>query len=157
MATTLVIGLGNRHCGDDAVGPLAADALRPEIESRGLDVELTIGRHDAMDLTNAWRDRGAVHVIDAFRTTEPPGTIRRIAVHRGADLGAIRQAASTHALGLREAIDLAATLDALPRSLTLWGVCGADFDIGAALTPAVEQALPALVHRLVSELDSGRQ
>jgi len=152
MATTLIIGLGNPHCGDDAVGPLAVDALRPVLSENGLVAELSTGRHDAMDLTNAWRDRDDVHVIDAFRTADPPGTIRRIAVTRGADLGELRQAASTHALGLREALDLAATLDALPASLTLWGICAAQFDLDATLTPAVEKALPGLVRRLVAEL-----
>jgi len=156
MTATLVIGLGNRLRGDDAVGPVVVDALQPELRARQIDAELLVGRFDAMDLTNAWRNRAAVHVIDAFRSTEPPGSIRRIAIGPGADLGALRQAASTHALGLREAIGLAGTLQDLPGSLTVWGISAESFGTDQPLSPAVDQAVPELVRAVLAELSGNR-
>jgi len=152
MADTLVLGLGNASRGDDAVGLRAADALRAALPE-GHRAEIRSGRYDAMDLVQAWRGAGTVHVIDALRDADPAGTIRCIPVAAGTGLGALPPAASTHALGLREAIKLAAALDGLPVSLTVWGVCGERFAVDDALSPAVAGAIPELVRRLVEALE----
>jgi len=152
MADTLVLGLGNASRGDDAVGLLAADALRSAL-GHASPVAVRRGRYDAMDLVQVWRSARTVHVIDALRSTDPPGTIQRISVDAGTDLGALPPAASTHALGLREAIELAAALDGLPGSLTVWGITGARFEVDDALSPAVAAAVPELVQRLLGDLE----
>jgi hydrogenase maturation protease len=56
--------------------------------------------------------------------------------------------ASTHALGLAAAIELARELGRLPRRLVVYGIEGERFELGEGLTPAVGDA----VERLVAEL-----
>ena len=60
--------------------------------------------------------------------------------------------ASTHALGLAEAIELARALDRLPARLELYGIEGARFEAGAGLTPAVAPAVEALCGELCERL-----
>lgn len=58
---------------------------------------------------------------------------------------------STHTLGVVEAIDLARTLNQLPRRLLVYGVTGQHFGPGIGLSAAVEKAVPEVVERIVQE------
>ena len=146
MARVLLIGLGNPARGDDGAGPAIAERIAQLLPDHRLQV--MSGQFDAMALVNAWRAVPRVHVTDAIRSDDPPGTVRAWEVGEGTDVAALAGAASSHALGLREAIELATAVGALPPSLTVWGVTGRRYGIGEARSPEVEEAIPALVQRL---------
>jgi hydrogenase maturation protease len=92
-------------------------------------------------------------VVDATRSGEAPGTVRRLP--RAAP--ALRAPASSHALGVSQALALAEALGRAPRRLELVGVEAGD---GTGLTPCreVERAVPgavALVREVLAELLTG--
>jgi hydrogenase maturation protease len=132
----LVVGVGNADRGDDAAGLLAARRLGG-IELEG-DPSALIDLLDGVD--------DAV-VIDAVRSGSEPGTVHRIAVG-DAPVAAIPRAASTHLIGLADALELARVLGRLPRRTTVYGIEGGRFALGDAVSPAVAAA----IERVVSEL-----
>jgi hydrogenase maturation protease len=132
----LVVGIGSAARGDDAAGLIAARRLG------GIELE---GDPSALiDLLDGVED--AV-VIDAVRSDAPPGTVHRIAVG-DAPVAALPRGASTHLIGLAEALELARVLGRLPPRTTVYGIEGGRFGLGDALSPVVAAA----VERVVAEL-----
>jgi len=127
----LVIGCGNRLRGDDAAGILTAERLRE------LGVPAQICGGEATALIETWDGAQDVIVIDAVITGAPPGTL-----HIWDDLQALPSSASasTHGLGVAEAIQLARTLDRVPARLCVWGIEAGQFDLGSDVSPAIRQA-----------------
>jgi len=137
----LVIGVGHPLRGDDAVGPEAAERL----QAKGLDALVLDG--EGARLIDAWTGRDHVVVIDALSTEDPVGTIRVIeAADEIVPTGAFRY--SSHAFGLAEAIETSRALDQLPARLTIFGIAGRDFTLGAPMHPAVEAAMAEVITRV---------
>jgi hydrogenase maturation protease len=136
---TMIICLGNEMRGDDGAGPAIAARLR----SRGVNARV----ENPADLLDAWAGADDVVVIDAVMSGATPGTLHRLNA-RTTRVPASWTNASTHVLGLAEAIELARALERLPEHLQVVGIEGHDFRFDAQLTPEVEQA----VLRLSDEL-----
>jgi hydrogenase maturation protease len=148
-----VIGAGNRWRGDDAVGLLVAERLRAELPG----VEVLALEGEPAGLIDAWEGVDAVFVVDAVSSGSPAGTIHRVDATRR-DLQDDVFRASTHALGLAEAVALARALGRLPGSLVVYGVEGTAFEAGGEPTAAVAAAadrVAALVREEVENCTSG--
>lgn len=143
---TLVIGYGSPIRGDDAIGPLAADALAAGPMPPGLTV---LSRHVltaelAEDLAAADR----VIFLDAA-VDGRPGEVR---VRRlGPDAAAISTMA--HFLDPRELLAWCETLYCRTPQAWLVSAAGCSFDYACySLSPAATAALPAMlaeVHKLI--------
>ena len=154
---TLVVGVGNDDRGDDGLGPLAARLLadmlagdaggHPDGPPAGVEVVPWTG--DPLGLLDRWAGVDRLVLIDAVVSGDAPGTTRRF----GPDAPFARTAeASTHGLGLAEALALGRALGRLPELIDVWGIEAVEFAAGAPLTPAVAEAVLALVARLREEL-----
>ena len=66
-----------------------------------------------------------------------------------ATLPAAALRSSTHAFGVADAVGLAAALGRLPARLEIYAIEGADFSLGAPLSPAVARTVDALATRLL--------
>ena len=143
-----VIGIGNRWRRDDAVGFEVAARLR----SRGIDARDAEG--EVAELIELWDGATSAIVIDAVTSGGVPGTVSRIeAAERRLPAGL--SSASTHELGISEAVELARTLGRLPERLLVLAIEGADFTAGEGLTPAVAAAVDEAVEAVVAELKAG--
>jgi len=151
-ARAVIIGYGCRLRADDAIGPLAADALArvhlPDVEVHAVDRDGTV-------LLELWEGRDLAIVIDAVRTAgaaTPPGTL-----HRWDGLALPPPASavfpSSHAVGLREAVALGATLGRLPRRLVIFAIEARTFEPAAAPSPEVESALGRIRALVLREID----
>ncbi len=143
-----MIGVGNAWRGDDAAGLVAARLLRaalPELDVRECEGE-------PIALLDAWSGADAVWIVDAVSSGRPTGSVHRIDV--GVDpLPAELFRPSTHAFGVAEAIELARALDQLPARLVVFGVEGAAFGAGEALSSAVEEAAGAVADAVRGEVE----
>lgn len=138
---SLVIGAGNPQRGDDAVGARVAERVEL-LHLPGWVVQKLSGEGAA--LVEAWVGFDRVVIVDALRAAGAPGSVVRIDADRErVPSGLFRY--SSHAFGLAEAIEIARTLDRLPARLIVFGVEGASYDWGAALSSPVEQAIPRVV------------
>jgi hydrogenase maturation protease len=145
-----VIGIGNVLMRDDAVGPyliklLKARCVVPE------QVALVDGGTAGLALFGLMDGCKTVLIVDTVHSGAHPGTVHRY------DREALLRAPSTHALtphdpGLRDALLLFDLTGSNMPDLVLIGVVPERVDPGIGLSLSVQEAMPALLDVLVTEL-----
>ena len=140
----LIIGVGNEYRGDDAV---ALHVIR-SLHDRGLPSEqLVEATGDSATLIDLWADASAVIIVDAVVSGSPLGTIHWIDVlSNPLDPGLFCQ--STHAFGVREALELGRLLGRLPGVLILCGIECSEFHVGQEMTSEAARAVRAATDRV---------
>lgn len=149
----LIVGVGNGFRRDDGVGPWLAARLQTALIAAGAStgVEVIELSGEGAGLITAWEGRQRVIVIDAVQSGAAPGALHRFAAEAAPlPRGVFR--CSSHQFGPAEAVETARALGRLPTELVLYGIEGADFGYGEALSPEVERAALALAKRLANEL-----
>lgn len=142
---TAAVCLGSAFRGDDAVGPLVAERLR---EAGAIVLDCA---DEPTRLLDEWDGLDTLVVVDAVRTGALPGTIRR--VDGGSEpLPRDLRLASTHAVGVADALELGRALGRAPRRVVVLGVEGVAFGMGEKMTPAVAGAVDTLVASALAEL-----
>ncbi|HUN39613.1 MAG TPA: hydrogenase maturation protease [Acetobacteraceae bacterium] len=144
----VILCLGNPDCGDDGAGRLLARSLRGRIPPC-VRIEERPGA--AVELLERLHGLDAVFLVDAALTGAAPGTIH-VFDCVAEKIPAVKPGASSHGLGVAEALALARVLGTLPRVCRLYAIEGENFALGAALSPAVRTAVEGLAARLAREL-----
>ncbi len=142
-----IIGCGNFDRGDDAAGLLVARRVRAfGVETFGVEVIEQSG--ESFALMDCWL--GCEHVIPADATA-PSGTPGQVQVWNahGDKLPEDVFPCSTHAFGVREAVELARAMNRLPRTLMIYGIEGKQFSFGAPLSPEVERSVNSVAQQLL--------
>jgi hydrogenase maturation protease len=145
----LAIGIGNEYARDDAAGLRVVRKLKEGVQNKFGILEHS---GEGASLIEAWKGATSVIVIDAVRSGAEPGRVYRFDAY-GARLPAEPFRASTHAFGLYEAVELARSLNQLPRRLIVYAVEGQDFTAGVSLSPAVEPAIGKVVQAVLEEVE----
>lgn len=145
----IVIGIGNPDRGDDAVGVRVARRVAAE----RLDV-LALEFDDPSEALDAWDPEDTVIVADAISSGGTPGDIRVVDVVEHKLPSGNWSAGGTHALGLAAVVELARSLDMMPRRLVVVGVEAAQFTHGAPMSDAVVAALPAATDAVLTAIDA---
>jgi len=136
--TRRLIGIGNPDRGDDAAGWEVAGRVTSWDVSR-----LTAGSLSLIDL---WDADDEVVIVDAMKSGASRGTVVRIdAITDRLPQG---QFSSTHAFGPAAVVELARTMDRLPRSLVVYGIEAGHVDHGAPMSPEVIAAVSAVAEEL---------
>ncbi len=147
MVDVIVIGVGNRMMGDDAVGPVVIDRLVGRLPESVALVE-SVG--DATHLLDTWRDARLAVVVDAVVSGGVPGSVHRIDGKEG--FPSSWRSASTHLIGVVEAIDLGGAVDMLPDELVVYGIEIRKVEPGVNLSPEVDNAADEVVEMVFAEL-----
>ncbi len=136
-AKTLVIGIGNRFRGDDALGCILAD----EIQTLAMPgVEVISHSGEPASLIDLWQDREFVILADAVSSRAQAGTIHYIDLQEQGVPDGFRSY-STHAFGIAEAVELARVLKKLPPKIIFYGIEGKSFAAAETLSPQMRAAL----------------
>jgi len=149
VADTIVIGVGNRMMGDDGVGPIVLDRLSGRL---GETVALVESVGDATHLLESWRDARLALVVDAVVSGGVPGSVQRIEGNAG--FPATWRSASTHLVGVVEAIELGKMLDQLPDELVVYGIEIDAVKAGVTLSPDVDAAADQAAAMIAAELET---
>ncbi|ABY35972.1 MAG TPA: hydrogenase maturation protease [Chloroflexus aurantiacus] len=143
----LIIGCGNLLRGDDAVGPV----LVRRVLELGLPPGVGVADAGTSGMDVAFRMRGVetIILVDAARTGADPGTIYYVpgsVVEHLPPLSGI----NLHAFRWDHALAFGRWLlkDEYPRSVQVYLIEGADFTIGAPLSPAVAARMEDLARHL---------
>lgn len=131
---------------------MVADRLRGVLPA---DVELVVRGGDMLALIDDWAGFDALVCVDAAAPAERPARIFRLDLSldpAGADLPASLVCASSHALGLAEAVALARTLGCAPARIIVFAVEGACFDCGAPISASVLAVADDVAGRVVAEV-----
>jgi hydrogenase maturation protease len=150
-----VIGVGNDLRGDDGVGFAVVARLRQEARRTPLPAGTVLhtGDGDAARLMTTWENTSATIVIDAARTgsSSRPGSVRRFELG-GEPQWPAEDRTSSHGLGLAAAVELAHALDRLPRTVILYTIESADFDLGIGMSRRVGAAVVPAARRIAREI-----
>jgi len=138
----LIIGCGNRQRSDDIAGILVVEKLQK------LGIETSICSGQALDLIQAWTGADDVIVVDVVVTGAPVGTVRTWDAGHALSSGESAPA-STHGLGIAEAIELARVLGRLPARLQVYGIEGHRFEYGTENSPELAYGIEEVVDRIV--------
>jgi hydrogenase maturation protease len=114
-------------------------------------VEVVAREGEPTGLIDTWEPADEVWLVDAVSSGAAPGTVHRIDASER-ELPAEIFRASTHHLGVPEAVELARALGRLPRRVIVYGVEGADFDAGRGITPEVDAAADQVVAAVREEV-----
>jgi hydrogenase maturation protease len=157
---SVLVGIGNPYRRDDGIGP----ALVAAVDRLGVPgVRLTCADGEPSELLDAWAGTRLAVVVDAVACMPAvPGRIHRteltapygVAGDALADsplASAAMGGASTHGLGVPDAIQLAAVLDRAPWRLVVLAVEAADLGFGTGLSGPVAACLPELTRAVLAE------
>ena len=146
--TTIVIGVGNRDRGDDAVGPIVCDRLRAHSPADA-PLRVIVCEGSILDLALHWQPEDHVVIVDAM----PPGTAPGRVVTFDATVEPLPTpgAVSTHEIDVSVAIELARAIGRMPAQLLLIGVEAAQTEWGTPPSPPVDAAIEAVVDELVRD------
>ncbi|GGZ19584.1 hydrogenase maturation protease [Streptomyces poonensis] len=155
----VIIGVGNEFRHDDGVGRAVTARLEERTAVRPLPPGTVLATCDGdpARLLALWENAGLAVVVDAAHAEPPhPGRVHRLTLGDPLDgppdgpRPEGTATASSHALGLGEAVELSRVLGRLPRRLVVYAVEGADRSLGRGLSAPVAARVDALV-RAVEE------
>ncbi len=149
--TTLVIGIGNRYRGDDALGCWVAAEVRKQAPE---GVEVVEHDGEPASLMDLWQGCACVIIVDAVVSGAEPGTIHRIDLHKQC-LPTNFGVYSSHGIGVAEAIELARVLRVLPPHIVLLGIEGKWFTASEQSPSWLKQATEILVEQILVEIQQG--
>jgi len=147
---TLVIGCGNRLCGDDAAGPEVIRRLAERPLPAG--IRCLDAATDGIAVIEAMRNVPRLILVDACASGAEPGTILELTE---ADVEALPSGSvSVHAIRWNHALVLARQLlgPAYPTAVTIRLIEGNSFAPGDPLSPAVARAIERLAERIVAHV-----
>ena len=142
-----LIGVGNEFRRDDGVGPALVARLAG---SAPPGVTLSVVDGEPSQLLDAWDGVQLAVVVDAVLCDpSTPGRIHRTTLGDAYPAGT---SASTHGLGIPDALGLAEALGRAPRRLVVFAVEAADLGFGTSMSQPVLDAMPELVRAVLDEL-----
>jgi len=163
-----LIALGNPMRGDDALGPAVGERVIGLLRAR--DPQRTrsalvfrSGGLDALAIVDAWRGVGLCIVVDAAHSDQPPGTLSRVCLRREASARSVSvpsatvlardtARASSHGLGLAEAVALGDALARLPAEIVCYTIAAGRWTHGAPFTPDLAQVVETAAVRIADEI-----
>jgi hydrogenase maturation protease len=146
----VVIGTGNPFRHDDGVGAEVLARLRQVLPA---EVRLAECDGEPTGLLATWTGARLAVVVDATAPAGAPGSVHRFEIRHGeGDVPDRAHRASSHALGIGDAVRLARTLGRLPARLVVLGVEAADLEHGPGLSPPVRAAVEPTVERVLAEI-----
>ncbi|MCX4092460.1 hydrogenase maturation protease [Nocardia sp. alder85J] len=147
-ARVVVAGIGNDYRRDDGIGPAVARAVE---KLRLPGVLATVCDGEPTGLLDAWAGADLAVVVDAVLCE--PATPGRIWLTTVDALRGVTTAASSHALGIPDAIPLGAVLGRLPREIVVVAVEAQTLELGAGLSEPVAAAVPEAIRVTLREVE----
>jgi hydrogenase maturation protease len=144
----LVVGIGNPDRGDDGAGRLVARLLRGRLPA---DVRIEECFGGAAELVGLLDGADVAVLADAMVSGAAPGTIRRFDCVAG-EVAPGSGGASSHGLGVAQAVGLARALGCLPPVCVVYAVEAAAFAPGSEMTTAVAEAAEETARRIAGEM-----
>lgn len=149
-----VIGIGQSLRGDDAVGLEAVrqwQAAYPETANLP-NVKVDVQELPGLALLDLLNGSDAAILVDAVKSSSPPGTIHRLDIDQLASFRS--DSKSAHGWGVAETLQLDRLLNPLSRKIPirLIGVEAEQFELGKGLSEVVTNVLPQVCKIIQEEI-----
>lgn len=147
----VVLGIGNILMSDEGVGVRTVEELARRYDLPP-EVEVIDGGCSGMEMLDDLARADHVVIVDAVQAGAPPASL--VVLH-GDEVPAFFTAKlSPHQVGLCDVLAALKLTGESPDSLTLIGVQPVSLDLAMELSPRVASLLPAVVARVVEELEA---
>lgn len=146
MPAILIIGYGNPLRSDDGAGPRAAEEIRRNLSDGSVEV---VTCHQLTPELAAWVSESDMVLFVDAEDGGTPGTVRCSEV-----LPEIQPAPFSHQLSPGAVLGLAQQLFGSHPTAFAFSICGENFEIGEAFSPAVEKNLPDLIAQAAALVNS---
>lgn len=143
-----VVGVGSEFRGDDTAGVLTVRKLKEKVPAGVRTTEL-VG--DQSDLLELMRSTDAIIIVDAVRSSVAAGTVFRVDASEQS-MPENFFSISTHALDAAQAVELARTLDILPKRVIFYGIVGKEFSYTPTLSREVEKAISVVQSSVLKDI-----
>ncbi len=144
---TLVLGIGNLLMGDEAVGVHVARAVAERPLPGGVTV--VDGGTGGFHLLSCLTDYDPVIIVDATMDGRPAGTVSVVEPRYASDFP---RSLTAHDIGLRDLIESAALVSALPKMYLVTVSVDAIQSMETRLSPAVRSSVAAATAQVVQLL-----
>jgi hydrogenase maturation protease len=137
-----VIGIGQSMRGDDAAGLETVRLWQQTYPATAQKVQVDLCELPGLTLLDRLYGVDAAILVDALHTAAAPGTLHRLGPDELATFTTDTQ--SAHGWGVAETLALGRSLypGLAQCRITLIGIAGSQFDLGAGLSSAIQAALP---------------
>ena len=149
MNKPLLIGIGNEYRGDDSVGIEVTRTLEKRLKPT---VDVTYCDGDTIHLMELWKERESVFLIDAILSqNNEVGKVKIFLPHKE-KIPTLFAASSTHLLDVGATIELAQTLDNLPKECVLYGIEATDFSIEHRMSQELKEKLTEITKTIEEDI-----
>jgi len=148
----VVAAMGNAYRRDDGAGEAVVARVARHLGAGPAPAAgvVTVGPFaDPLDLLGPWDGARLAVVVDAVRTGAAPGTVVVLDLDAGARPPAGTRVATTHGLGIADALRLARVVERAPARVVVVGIEGADFSQGDGLSDPVAGAVEEAAGRVL--------
>jgi hydrogenase maturation protease len=154
----LILGIGQSMRGDDAAGLEAVRLWQAHFPQAAQKLQVELSELPGLTLLDRLEGMHAAILVDAVHSIAPPGTIYRLGPDELAAFSSDAQ--SAHGWGVAETLALGRSLypGLVECRITLIGIVGEQFALGAGLSPAVQPALieaAALIEKEIQAILGG--
>jgi hydrogenase maturation protease len=146
---TLILGIGNTICSDDAVGIHVARALKEKIRCAGLEIKET--SEAPINLLDVMVDYEKVIIIDSIHAKDgTPGQVYRFTQR---DLNKTSIPSLSHNVALPRIFSLGKRMGLrMPEHTVYYGIQIEEVSFGEELSPKIKEAIPKAVKLVEKEV-----
>ena len=150
----LVLGIGQSLRGDDAAGLEAVRLWQESYPQSAARIRVELSELPGLALLDLLEGAEAAILVDAVHADVAPGTLIRLGPEDLPSFGS--DARSAHGWGVAETLRLGRSLtpSLAQCRVTLIGIVGRDFTLGAGLGPEVQKALVLVAELIEREVCS---
>lgn len=149
MNSTLIVGFGSPF-GDDQFGWLVIEQLNISLTGRD-DIRTICCDHSSVDWIHQYQPANQLIFVDAVRSGSPPGTPHYLTIKTD-ELDSLPAVYSSHGIGLREGVAVAAEIVKLPETIEFYGIELAQFNAHEAISPLITLQASIITERLLKKL-----
>jgi hydrogenase maturation protease len=150
----LLLGIGQALRGGDGAGLEAVQMWQTHHPEGAAQVQVEFAELPGLELLGLLDGREAAIIVDAVQSNSSSGEVIRLGPDELA--GFTPEAGSAHGLGVAETLQLGKSLypSLAECQITLIGITGAQFNLGAGLSPEVRSAMKNAADVIDSEIQS---
>lgn len=146
----LVLGIGNRLLGDDAVGLIMLEQVALRLVDQRDRIDFIDGGTQGLALLGHLEDRKGILILDAIALGESPGSVHTLDVSEVT--APVQNVATAHGSSAKELLNTAMLLGQLPENIVIVGIEPERVATGIGLSAAVENSIEPAVHKSISLL-----
>jgi hydrogenase maturation protease len=152
MKKIVLIGIGQKLRGDDAIGPAVVAAWEEKYAHQNKNVRVEISQLPGLELLGLLEEADAAILVDAIQSGGKVGRVHVAGLDDLISFGA--GSGSVHGFGVAETLALGRKVDpdAIPAQVIIIGIETAQMGLGEPISPEVLASLPLAVEKIQEEV-----